>query len=50
MTLGGILELGVVIAGLRNAVFGERTHLLGDDLGEWIVGICHDVYPSQWVN
>ena len=45
MGLGGILELGVAVAGLRNALLGERTHLLGDferdhGSGERI-GICH---------
>ena len=30
VALGDVLELGVAVAGLRNALFGERAHLLGN--------------------
>src|SRR6202022_1719373 len=55
VALGDILELGVTIASLRNALLGECAHLLGnfernDRGGERIGGICHGMHPSKWVN
>jgi hypothetical protein len=52
MAFGDILELGVVIAGLRDALFGEGAHLLGDferdhGGGERVGWISHGMHLSQ---
>src|SRR5579871_3017525 len=53
--LGGILELGVVVAGLRNTPLGEGTHLLGhferdNGSGKRIVSHGHGSFTSglEW--
>src|SRR4051794_5482393 len=50
MGLGDILELGVAVACLRDALFSERTHLFGylerNDRGG-IGGVSHGIYPLR---
>jgi hypothetical protein len=51
MAFGDILELGVIIAGLRDALFGEGAHLLGYferyHGGGERVGISHGMHLSE---
>src|SRR6185437_16120887 len=50
--LGNVLEAGIVVAGLRNALFGESADLLGnlerdDGSREW-VGRSHGMHSFAW--
>jgi hypothetical protein len=52
VAFGDILELGVVIAGLGDAFFGEGAHLLGNferdhGGGERVGGISHGMHLSE---
>jgi hypothetical protein len=52
MAFGDVLELGVVVAGLGDALFGEGAHLLGNferdhGGGERIGGIRHGMHLSE---
>jgi hypothetical protein len=51
VAFGDVLELGVVVAGLRDALFGEGAHLLGNferdhGGGERVGWICHGMHLS----
>ena len=51
MSFGDILELGIAVAGLRDAFFGERAYLFGnfkrDHGGEQVGGISHGMHLSE---